>query len=61
MFATRVIGHWNETHVADHITPTLIPHDHMMPTFARALAAGRVPDLQLQLTDFGRVGWRGRT
>ncbi len=25
--ATRVIDHWNETHPADHITLTLIPHD----------------------------------
>ena len=32
--ATRVIDHWNETHPADHITLTLIPHDDMMPTFA---------------------------
>ena len=59
--ATRVIDHWNETHPADHITLTLIPHEQMMPTFASALAAGKVPDLlslDLILTpDFMKAGY----
>ena len=59
--ATRVIDHWNETHPADHITLALIPHDRMMPTFAGALAAGKVPDLlslDLILTpDFMKAGY----
>ena len=41
--ATRVVDHWNATHPADHITLTFIPHEHMMPRFASALAAGKVP------------------
>ena len=59
--ATRVIDHWNETHPADPITLTLIPHDRMMPTLASALAAGKVPDLlslDLILTpDFMKAGY----
>jgi len=59
--ATRVIDHWNETHPADPITLTLIPHDRMMPTLARAVAAGTVPDLlslDLILTpDFMKAGY----
>ncbi len=59
--ATRVIDHWNETHPADPIGLTLIPHDQMMPTFASALAAGKVPDvlsLDLILTpDFMKAGY----
>jgi len=59
--ATRVIDHWNETHPADHIALTLIPHERMMPTFASALAADKVPDLlslDLVLTpDFMKAGY----
>jgi len=59
--APRVIDHWNATHPADPITLTLIPHERMMPTFAGALAAGKVPDLlslDLILTpDFMKAGY----
>src|SRR5262245_17336142 len=59
--ASRVIDHWNETHPADPITLTMIPHEHMMPRFASALAAGDVPDLlslDLILTpDFMKAGY----
>jgi multiple sugar transport system substrate-binding protein len=59
--ATRVIDRWNETHPTDPITLTSIPHEHMMQTFASALAAGEVPDLlslDLILTpDFMKAGY----
>ena len=59
--ATRVVNHWNETHAADHITITLIPHEKIMSTFTSAQAAGTAPDLlslDVILTpDFMRVGY----
>jgi len=59
--APRVIERWNQTHPADPITLTLIPHERMMPTFAGALTAGNVPDLlslDLILTpDFMKAGY----
>jgi multiple sugar transport system substrate-binding protein len=59
--ATRVIDHWNETHPADHVTLTQIDHERMLPTLARALSAGAVPDLlslDLILTpDFMKAGY----
>jgi multiple sugar transport system substrate-binding protein len=59
--ATRVIDRWNETHPADHITLTPVPHEHMMSAFANALAEGKAPDLlslDLILTpDFMKAGY----
>jgi multiple sugar transport system substrate-binding protein len=59
--APRVIDRWNETHPADPIKLTSIPHESMMDTFARALAAGEAPDLlslDLILTpDFMKAGY----
>src|SRR5215472_9388911 len=43
--AARIVDHWNETHPADHITLTRIPHERMMSSFTDAVAAGNAPDL----------------
>jgi multiple sugar transport system substrate-binding protein len=59
--AARVIEHWNETHPADPITLTLIPHEKMMTAFSSAATSGVVPDLlslDLILTpDLMRAGY----
>jgi hypothetical protein len=59
--ATHVVDHWNETHPADHITLTLIPHERYIPTFTEALAAGKAPDLLsldlILMPDFMKAGY----
>jgi multiple sugar transport system substrate-binding protein len=59
--AARVIEHWNETHPADPITLTLIPHERMMAAFASATASGAVPDLLsldlILMPDFMKAGY----
>jgi multiple sugar transport system substrate-binding protein len=59
--ATRVIDHWNETHPADQITLTLIPHERYIPTFTEALKGGKAPDLLsldlILMPDFMKAGY----
>jgi multiple sugar transport system substrate-binding protein len=58
---TRVIDRWNETHPADRIELTVIPHDQMVTKFATAAAAGEGPDLLsldlIFMPDFMRAGF----
>lgn len=59
--AARIVDHWNETHPADHITLTRIPHERMMSSFTDAVAAGNAPDLLsldlILMPDYMKAGY----
>lgn len=58
--AAHVVDHWNETHPAEHITLTRIPHEHLIANFTNAVAAGNPPDLLsldlILMPDFMKAG-----